>query len=81
MFGGLGMLLWVGGAGFAGLTLYHKLVLDVYVHRNPFVLISVFLMLVGMQFVMMGVLAEILIRIYHEAQKRPVYSIRETMNI
>ncbi len=80
MFGGLGMLLWVGGAGFAGLTLYHKLVLDIYVHRNPFVLISVFLLLVGMQFVMMGVLAEILIRIYHEAQKRPVYSVRETLN-
>jgi glycosyltransferase involved in cell wall biosynthesis len=81
MFGGLGMLLWAGGAGFAGLTLYHKLALDVYVHRNPFVLLSVFLMLVGMQFVMMGVLAEILIRIYHEARKRPVYSVRETLNI
>ena len=37
--------------------------------------------LVGVQFVTMGLLAELQTRIYHEAQQRPTYTVRETLGI
>jgi glycosyltransferase involved in cell wall biosynthesis len=79
IFGGLGLILCGLGLGTAGFTLFQKIFQDVYVHRNPLALIAVFLFLVGMQLVMMGVLAEFLIRIYHAVRDRPAYSVRETI--
>jgi len=79
IFGGLGLILCSLGVAAAGFTLFEKLFQDVYVHRNPLALIAVFLFLVGMQLVMMGVLAEFLIRIYHAVRNRPSYSVRETI--
>jgi glycosyltransferase involved in cell wall biosynthesis len=80
MFGGLGFLLCLAGFGCAGLTLYYKWALDVFVHRNPLALLAAFFFLAGMQLIMMGVLAEILIRVYHETCKKPVYSVQKTLN-
>jgi hypothetical protein len=34
-----------------------------------------------MMSIMLGILAEIHIRIYHESQDKPPYSVRETVNI
>ena len=79
IFGGLGLILCSLGVGAAGFALFEKLFQDIYVHRNPLALIAVFLFLVGMQLVMMGVLAEFLIRIYHAVRDRPAYAIRETI--
>jgi hypothetical protein len=36
------------------------------------------LIFMGMQFISMGLLAEVLTRIYHESQAKPTYVIRET---
>jgi glycosyltransferase involved in cell wall biosynthesis len=44
---------------------------------NPLFLISIMLFLMGMQFITMGLLGEISIRTYHEAQDRRIYVIRE----
>src|SRR5262249_19641163 len=48
-----------------------------WVHNNPFILLAVFLFLAGVQLIMMGLLAEIGIRTFHEAAGRAPYSIRE----
>lgn len=80
-FGGLGFLLF-GGAVLSGVyTLYAKYVHDVWAHRNPFLIIAVFLGLLGMQAIFMGLLAEIGIRTYHESQSRPIYMVRERKNV
>ncbi|MBN1422949.1 glycosyltransferase family 2 protein [Candidatus Fermentibacteria bacterium] len=47
---------------------------------NPLFLISIMLLLMGMQFVTMGLLGEISIRTYHETQDKRIYVIRETVN-
>lgn len=80
-FGGLGFLLFGAGVLSAGYTLYEKWVHNVWAHRNPFLIISVFLALLGMQSLFLGLLAEIGIRTYHESQARPIYQVRERQNV
>ena len=48
--------------------------------KRPFWVITPFMLLFfGLQFISMGILAEIQIRTYHEAQNKPIYVIRETV--
>ena len=49
----------------------------VFVHENPLLLLSVVLVIVGVQFILMGLLAELVIRTYHESQSKPTYVVRE----
>jgi len=49
----------------------------VYAHNNPLLLLSVVLFIVGVQFILMGLLAELSIRTYHESQHKPTYVVRE----
>ncbi len=51
----------------------------VYVHDNPLLLLSVVLLIVGVQFILMGLLAELAIRTYHESQMKPTYVVREVV--
>ncbi|MHC4926732.1 MAG: hypothetical protein ACYTER_05275 [Planctomycetota bacterium] len=44
-------------------------------NRNPLLIISMMLMMASIQFVLMGLLAEILVRTYHESQDRATYVI------
>ena len=44
-------------------------------NRNPLLIISLMLMTASIQFVLMGLLAEIMVRTYHESQDRPTYVI------
>ena len=79
-FGALGFLLCAGGILAAGFTLFQKFAEHAWVHRNPLFGVSVFLFMLGIQFIMMGLLAELQIRTYHEAQEKPTYLISETVN-
>jgi hypothetical protein len=48
--------------------------------KRPFWVITPFMLLFfGLQFISIGLLAEIQIRTYHEAQEKPIYIIRETV--
>ncbi len=49
-------------------------------NRTPLPLLVVFFLIMGVQFILMGILAEILIRIYHEPQGRSTYAIRQRIN-
>ena len=77
-----------GGAGFAmiatsvvlsGYVLFQKLADEVYVHRNPLFSIAAFSGLLGVQSLGMGLLAEIIVRTYFEAQGRSPYPIAERL--
>jgi glycosyltransferase involved in cell wall biosynthesis len=81
MFGGLGIFCIFLGVLATLITLIQKFVYGSWVHRNPMISIAIFFLLVGFQFVLMGLLAEITIRIYHESQDHPTYWIRETVNL
>lgn len=79
-FGSIGLAACAGGVLFAGWTLLDRFLNDVRAHRNPLLLLAVFLFILGVQFILMGVVAELLIRTYFESQGKTPYVIRKTWN-
>jgi glycosyltransferase involved in cell wall biosynthesis len=78
---GLWGFTFIGGGFLSGLvTLIEKFRGGVYAHRNPLLLLAVMLFVVGIQLIGMGLLAELLVRTYHESQSKPVYLIAEEIN-
>ena len=61
-------------------TLYMKFFEAMSINRNPLFIITVFLTFVGIQFIIMGLLAELITRTYHESQNKPIYVIKEKIN-
>ena len=47
---------------------------------RPFLLLGVLLVVTGVQFLCVGILAEIQIRTYHESSQKPVYAVREILD-
>ncbi len=80
MFGLLGLV--TGGAGFllAAILSYQRIFQGVGLANRPILLLAVLLVLVGIQFVSIGLLGEMLVRTYHESQRKPVYIIREMVS-
>ncbi len=76
-FGGLGLLSFLGGFLLAAVTLAEKFLYAVKAHRNPLLLLSIFLFIVGLQFILFGLVAELIIRTYHESQNKPTYILKE----
>jgi glycosyltransferase involved in cell wall biosynthesis len=79
-FGGAGLLSCLAAIGFAAWTLIDKLAYDIKAHRNPLLLLAVFLFLLGVQFILMGLVAELVIRTYFESQGKQPYIVRKTWN-
>ena len=44
---------------------------------HPLLLLSVLLVILGVQLIVMGLLGELLVRIYHESHGKPVYAVRQ----
>ena len=61
-------------------TVAMKWLRGVFMTGNPFLLLSVMLELMGMQFILMGLLGEVLSRTYFESQGKSPYSVRTTRN-
>ena len=79
-FGGTGAFLFFLSFLLACYTLWEKFTLpDAWVHRNPLFLLAIFFALAGMQLVMMGLLGELLIRIYFASTNNTPYVIREVL--
>jgi glycosyltransferase involved in cell wall biosynthesis len=53
----------------------------VFMTGNPLLLLSVMLELVGVQFISMGLLGEVLTRTYFESQGKSAYTVRATLNL
>jgi glycosyltransferase involved in cell wall biosynthesis len=80
IFGLFGM---AGGlAGFLiGLWLsYERLVLKHSIANRPLLLLAVLLVVIGIQFITLGLLAEIMVRAYHESSAKKIYHIKETID-
>jgi glycosyltransferase involved in cell wall biosynthesis len=79
LFGGISVVLCTAGVIFGAIVLYQKYGLGFWAHRNPLLLLAVFVFLLGVQSLMMGLLAELSVRTYHESQRKPVYFVREVV--
>ncbi len=80
IFGLLGLCLGGAGALLAAVLSYQRIIQGVPLANRPILLLAVLLMLVGFQFVSIGLLGEMLVRTYHESQRKPVYIIREIVS-
>jgi glycosyltransferase involved in cell wall biosynthesis len=79
LFGGAG----VGLIGISILTMMYLLIRKIFfvipVLSSPFFQISVMLSILGFQSILMGLIAELLARTYHESQSKPTYTIRAVL--
>ena len=69
-----------------GLTLiaelgFERLVLGVRLAGRPIVLLAILLAVLGVQFVSIGLLGEMLVRTYHESQAKPIYRVRTLVEL
>jgi len=46
---------------------------------NPLLILTAVFIIATIQFILMGLLAELLVRTYHESQNRPTYVIKEIL--
>jgi len=71
------------GLGVASLlaTVWMKSHSGVFMTGNPLLLLSVMLELIGVQFISMGLLGELLMRTYFESQGKTAYAVRSTLNL
>jgi hypothetical protein len=65
----------------ATIAMKHLLNPPVFMTGNPLLLLSVMLELVGVQFISMGLLGEVLTRTYFESQGKSAYTVRATLNL
>jgi glycosyltransferase involved in cell wall biosynthesis len=80
LFGGVGMVLLVLGFLTGLFVLFRKLVWG-GVWISPMIFISFLFITMGVMLVLLGLIAEIIIRTYHESQGKPIYAIKSTVNL
>jgi glycosyltransferase involved in cell wall biosynthesis len=68
----------IGGAAWVWLA-YVKYMRHEGIADRPLLLAGTLLLVTGVQFIVLGLLAEMLLRTYHESQDKPVYVIREVL--
>jgi glycosyltransferase involved in cell wall biosynthesis len=80
VFGGSGAMLCFLGALFVAWTAYQRLVNDIYVYRQPSLVVGVFLFTIGFNLILLGLIAELIVRTHHESKSTAVYLVRERVN-
>jgi glycosyltransferase involved in cell wall biosynthesis len=80
IFGFFGLI--SGGAG--GILLiyfaYIRLIVLESIANRPLLFVSILLVIVGIQFITLGLLAEIMVRAYHESVDKKIYFVREIID-
>ncbi len=81
LFGGSGFMFMLVSLFIGVAVLYEKFRLHVFAYRNPLLLLAVFLFLVGFELILIGLVAELIIRLYHGSLSNPVYTVKERINL
>jgi len=79
VFGLLGLVSMFVGVVLGGYLTFVKLGLGETIGNRPLLVLAVVLLLAGVQLFSFGLLAELLMRTYHESQGRPIYRVREVV--
>ena len=77
MFGLIGLLVGALGGVILAYLGYVRLTTPQAIGDRPLLLLGVLLAFTGVQFITIGLLAELQARTYHESQNKPIYTIRE----
>ncbi len=81
LFGGAGMALILTSAAGLLYLFVRRIFFNVAVLGSPLFQLAVMFAIMGFQSLLMGLIAELLARTYHESQSKPTYTVRETINL
>jgi glycosyltransferase involved in cell wall biosynthesis len=80
LFGGFGIVMMAISTITLLALLIRRQVFGIGISQSPFFLVSTTLMVMGFQSILMGLIAELLARTYHESQQKPTYFVRRVIN-
>jgi hypothetical protein len=81
LFGGAGAVLMFLGAIDLLYLFARRTLFGVPAFSSPLLQVGVMFFIMGFQSILMGLIAELLARTYHESQQKPTYTIRKMINI
>ncbi len=81
LFGKWGVYTILAGCLTGAMTLYMKLFEHFSMNRNPLLILTAFLLFMGVQFIVLGLLGELNARTYFESQGKPIYTVKDRINI
>src|SRR5512133_687135 len=79
LFGGTGIILMFASTVMLLYLFLRKLLEGVTILTSPIFSLGVMFFILGFQSILMGLIAELLARTYHESQKKPTYTIRQIL--
>ncbi len=77
LFGSVGLLSSIAGFALLSVMTYQRLFMHVPMGNRPLLALAVMLVLIGLQFLVFGLLAEVLARTYYESQNKKIYAVRK----
>jgi len=81
LFGGTGIGFIGGSVILLLVLLVRRALYDEHLVRSPLLQMVVMLFILGFQSILLGLIAELLVRTYHESQAKPTYSVRRVLGI
>ncbi len=81
VFGGAALFLFILATLSISLAVFQKLTVGISLIQTPLLLLSAMFFMMGFQSILMGLLAEVAVRTYHESQRKPTYTIKRTLNL
>jgi glycosyltransferase involved in cell wall biosynthesis len=79
VFGLLGLVSMLSGGTIGIYLTFVKLAMHENIGNRPLLILAVLLLVTGVQLFCFGLLAELMMRTYHESQGRPIYRVREVV--
>ncbi len=81
LFGGAGIVLILISLAILLYLFFRRIFVGVGVLSSPFFQMSTMIFIMGFQSILMGLIAELLVRTYHESQGKPTYTIRKVIKV
>jgi len=81
LFGKWGIYTIFAGVLTGTMTLYMKFYEHLSMNRNPLLIVTAFLLFMGVQFIVLGLLGELNARTYFESQGKPIYAVKDRINL
>jgi glycosyltransferase involved in cell wall biosynthesis len=80
LFGGAGLFLFGLSLSMLAYISIRRLVFNEHLVRSPLLLMSTMLFILGFQSILLGLIAELLVRTYYESQSKLTYTVRKVIN-
>ena len=81
LFGGTGVVLMIVSAIVLLFLFFRRIIFLTPVLTSPLFILSSMFFILGFQSILMGLIAELLVRTYHEAQNKPTYTVRKRIGV